>query len=60
MISAKYLPAEYGIKYMEAMLAYMRKIKDGLAFNQWTCACGNTTSTIDVRGAYCKKCERLR
>jgi hypothetical protein len=60
MISAKYLLPGYGINYLEAMVAYMRKIKDRLAFNQWTCPCGNTTSLIDERGAYCKKCERLR
>ena len=60
MISAKYLPAGYWIKHLEAVRAYMRKIKDGLAINQWKCTCGNTTSLIDVRGAYCKKCERLR
>jgi len=59
MISAKYLPAGYGINYA-AMLAYLRKIRDGLAFNRWTCMCGNTTSLIDVRGPYCKQCERLR
>ena len=60
MISAKYLPAGYGTNYLEAMLAYIRKIKGRLAFNQWTCMCGNTTSLIDVHGAYCKKCEWLR
>ena len=60
MISAKYLPAGYRINYLEAMLAYVRKIKSGRALNQWTCMCGNTTSLIDVHGAYCKKCERLR
>ena len=60
MISAKYLPAGYRINYLEATLAHMRKLKDRLAFNRWQCMCGNTTSLIDVHGAYCKKCQRLR